>query len=59
LICQNCHKIEEVSGDDLEKLEKKISKESGFEIISHNLELMGWCADCKKQKRAKKSKHQH
>jgi Fur family ferric uptake transcriptional regulator len=41
LICQNCHKIEEVSGDDLEKLEKKISKESGFEIISHNLELMG------------------
>jgi Fur family transcriptional regulator, ferric uptake regulator len=50
LICQNCHKIEEISGDDLEKLEGKIAKESGFEILSHNLELTGICAECKKKK---------
>ncbi|MGL5831253.1 MAG: Fur family transcriptional regulator [Candidatus Altimarinota bacterium] len=49
LICKNCHKIEEISGDDLEKLEAKIAKESGFEILSHNLELTGICGDCRKK----------
>lgn len=47
LICQNCHKIEEISGDDLEKLEVKVAKQTGFKIISHNLELTGLCSKCR------------
>ena len=48
LLCKNCHKIDEVEGEDLSKLEKKITTEKKFQIDSHYLEFMGLCSDCQK-----------
>lgn len=49
LLCKNCHKIDEVEGEDLGKLEQKIEKERGFKIESHYLEFTGLCKDCQRK----------
>lgn len=49
LLCSNCHQVDEVEGEDLSKLEKKISQEHKFKISSHYLEFMGLCAACQKK----------
>jgi len=48
LLCKNCHKIDEVEGEDLTKLEQKIEKDKKFKIESHYLEFTGLCKDCQK-----------
>ncbi len=49
LLCKNCHKIDEVEGEDLSKLEQKIEKEKKFRIDSHYLEFTGLCKDCQRK----------
>ena len=46
LLCKKCHKIDEVEGEDLSKLEKKIAKTKKFQIDSHYLEFTGLCKNC-------------
>ncbi|MCC7432406.1 transcriptional repressor [Candidatus Peregrinibacteria bacterium] len=46
LICERCHKVEEISGEDLSTIEKKIAKNNGFQIKSHTLEFLGLCKTC-------------
>lgn len=48
LVCQNCHRVEEVTGEDLHGLEKQIEKRLKFKIFSHSLEFLGLCALCQK-----------
>lgn len=48
LLCKVCKKVEEVEGEDLSTLEKKIEKNVGFKIDSHYLEFMGVCRSCSK-----------
>ncbi|MCC7197760.1 transcriptional repressor [Candidatus Peregrinibacteria bacterium] len=50
LLCKSCKRVEEVEGEDLTNLEKKIEKNYGFKIRSHYLEFMGVCKNCKKKK---------
>lgn len=47
LLCKKCHNIDEVEGEDLSKLERKIQNEKKFQIDSHYLEFMGLCKDCR------------
>lgn len=49
LLCKRCHKVDEVEGEDLSKLEFKINKEQKFQIDSHYLEFMGLCDACQKK----------
>lgn len=49
LICSCCGKTAYFSGDDLSGLFERISKESGFSIQSHWLQLQGLCKDCHKE----------
>lgn len=46
LLCKNCHRIDEVEGEDLSKLEDKIESGNRFKIDSHYLEFTGLCKDC-------------
>jgi Fur family transcriptional regulator, ferric uptake regulator len=46
LLCKKCHKIEEVEGEDISKLEQKIENEKKFHINSHYLEFIGICDNC-------------
>ncbi len=47
LICTNCGKIEDVSGEYLSEIERKIKSENGFLIKSHVLEFYGLCRNCR------------
>lgn len=48
LICMKCGSITEVKLDLLERLEKEIEEENGFQIIDHNVKFFGYCMDCQK-----------
>lgn len=48
LLCKKCHKIDEVEGEDLTKLEKKIARDKKFRVDSHYLEFTGVCKNCAK-----------
>jgi len=47
LICLKCKTIDMIKMDNnLEKQEKKISKQNKFNIINHSLEFYGYCHKC-------------
>lgn len=48
LICDNCNSAYTTTICDLEKLARKIKKETGFNITSHTLEFHGICPECLK-----------
>lgn len=47
LLCKSCHKVDEVEGENLTKLEHKIETVKKFSIDSHYLEFTGLCNNCK------------
>ena len=47
LICSNCGEVVDFSGYDLSPLEKRLSRETGFEIEDHLHEFIGLCQNCK------------
>lgn len=49
LVCSECGTVLDFTGCDLETLEKKLSRETGFHIDSHLLEFSGKCRECQKK----------
>ena len=47
LICSKCGEVVDFTGHDLSPLEKRLSRETGFEIEDHLLEFIGQCQNCK------------
>jgi Fe2+ or Zn2+ uptake regulation protein len=48
LLCTNCGSTVRFSGDQLDRLIGSISRQSGYIIQDHWLQLFGLCAKCKK-----------
>lgn len=48
LICSNCGIVIDFTGHHLGRLERSLSKKSGFRIDSHLLEFVGLCQACQK-----------
>ena len=48
LVCANCGTVVNFAGYDLDKIERKLSRQTGFEIESHLLEFIGRCQSCQK-----------
>ena len=46
LICINCGKVFEFEEDMMEGLETEIEKETGFQVIDHEVKLYGYCKEC-------------
>ncbi|MDD4860448.1 MAG: Fur family transcriptional regulator [Dehalococcoidales bacterium] len=46
LVCSGCGKVVDFESCNLGKLEKKLSRETGFAIDDHLLELHGRCPQC-------------
>lgn len=52
LICQNCGRVEFFSGDDgMADLMKQVSRESGYKVQEHWLQLFGLCENCQQAKK--------
>lgn len=49
IICVACPKIVEFTDKSLEKQQKRVAKENGFEIEDHSLILYGLCAECREK----------
>lgn len=49
LICSRCGKVVDFATCDLEKLQDKLSRETGFIIEKHLLEFSGCCQKCQEK----------
>ncbi|MEI7429647.1 MAG: ferric iron uptake transcriptional regulator [Betaproteobacteria bacterium] len=60
LVCINCGKVEEFHDEEIERRQKKISKERGFTIQEHSLNLYAEChkEQCKHRQPQEKSPKQ-
>lgn len=47
LTCTSCSRIVEFENHEIERLQEKVSKEFGFALTHHVLELYGICSDCR------------
>ncbi|MBI5196455.1 MAG: transcriptional repressor [Nitrospirae bacterium] len=47
LICMGCGGITEFEDIQIEKLQDAIASELGFTIITHKMEIYGYCKECK------------
>lgn len=52
MLCLECGKIEEFHDERIEELQRENCRKRGFEMVSHDLRLRGYCRGCAK-KRAK------
>ena len=46
LICSDCGTVSDFTDCDLSKLERRLSRQTGFDIEGHLLEFLGLCPDC-------------
>jgi len=46
LLCVRCHRIEEFVDEVIEKRQRAIAKEKGFEMTDHSLYIYGICRHC-------------
>lgn len=51
LLCLGCSKIVPVRGCPLVQYESQLQAQSGYRIVSHKLELYGYCPDCESDNR--------
>ena len=49
LICSDCDKVVAFTGCELEKVQRGLSKQTGFRIDSHLLEFIGLCQTCQEK----------
>lgn len=49
LICNVCHKVTSIKNCPIEFISKNITRDTGYVITNHNLELKGICPKCNKQ----------
>jgi len=49
-ICLDCGKHAEIPYCPLECLSQQIESDTGYAIVSHKIDLYGYCADCQKKK---------
>lgn len=50
LVCLGCHKMLPIDDCPIEDFEKELTGKTGFEVTGHNLEIYGYCRECRKQK---------
>ncbi len=49
LVCHDCGRVVDFSDCELEKLEERLARETGFVINRHLLEFMGRCLKCQEK----------
>ena len=47
IVCVRCGRVEEFADDAIEKRQKQIAVDLGFELQDHSLNLYGLCPDCR------------
>ncbi len=50
ILCVKCGRVDEFMDETIERRQKEIAAEAGYEITDHSLYLYGICADCRAEK---------
>lgn len=48
MICLACGHVEEFHNDTIETLQVEVTEKTGFKLSYHEMNLYGYCADCRK-----------
>ncbi|MFH1628408.1 MAG: transcriptional repressor [Pseudomonadota bacterium] len=48
LRCKGCGKVIDFVDEAVKSIEMRLGKEHGFQIVDHRLDVVGYCADCRK-----------
>ena len=54
LICTECHKVVEFCDPRIQNIKQTAANMMGFRVVSHSLNLYGFCEDCSKKEEIKK-----
>ena len=49
MVCIGCGKIEEFVDERIERLQEEACERKGFQLVSHDLRLRGYCRSCSKK----------
>ena len=47
IVCLACGRVWEFNNATLERVERQLAKDHDFEVVGHNLQLFGYCKDCR------------
>lgn len=47
LVCVKCGRVEEFHDEEIERRQRSIALQKGFDLTDHNLNLYGLCPNCK------------
>lgn len=50
MLCLDCGKIEEFHDERIEELQREACRKKGFQLVSHDLRLRGYCRTCAKKR---------
>ncbi len=54
MVCMDCGKIEEFQEERIEELQLEACRKKGFQLVSHDLRLRGYCKGCARQREVRK-----
>lgn len=49
LMCTDCGSVSAIEADAIEKQIRRMAGDQGFELLTHHLELIGRCTDCRRK----------
>ena len=49
LVCLSCHQVKTIEGCPIHHYEHELKKKTDYDIVSHNLEIFGYCPECKEK----------
>ncbi len=49
--CLRCGKVEDIALEPAAGIERAVEEQSGYEVVEHRLELLGYCPHCRKHRR--------
>lgn len=50
LYCQGCHQLFEFHSDAIKRIRDSVAREYQFEVTSHRMMIIGWCAKCREKR---------
>lgn len=55
IVCLGCGKIDEFHDERIEELQLEVCRKKGYQLVSHDLRLRGYCRSCAKRRNARKA----
>lgn len=50
IVCVKCGKVEEFTDDEIERRQRAVADELGFELTDHKLNMYGLCPNCQQKR---------